>query len=346
MVGLHQASLVCSERGEEMVSSNIIDRPLYKSKWIHFSYGPSKGTASDKYFLRPQFLESDGIVHWTPENGNSGSKSNGEDQEKPDSLGESRPLRLANKFACIAMLEAGSTCNLAPKGLQHVLAMSSGNSIFAVRSLCEDPSISSRRHSIKRIIGNIGRPGITMLIPAAAPRIRRRPDEWRHIRHLEYDYSLENNFPCTSLHLSLTSFEVPHSFGIAGGVDAQVTLVESLVSVHDKGEWIADLDVLGSLSNQLLRLDHKDCQHAGLSEQMPKGYSRLTSIDNWDELLDPPDLCKGNLGVIRAHENWLARLAAACVSVQKGYRTVVSSSGNVCLRCMKPDPEAPQICVL
>ena len=363
-----------------MISSTIIDRPLYQSKWIQFSLEPSKSdvprsdlpifskshdgtrTSGDDY-EGSETSEED--ISSTIGEGDDSSEADGKHSsfETDDQAGDisvddndltnatpllaSRPLELANKFACIAMLEAGSSCNLDPKGLQHVLAVSSGNSIFAARSLCEDPSDSNGEHKIKRIIGNLGRPGITMLIPAAAPRIRRRSDEWLHIRHLDYDYAPEDNFPSTSLHLSLTSFEVPYNFGVAGGVDAQVTLVESLVSVHDKGQWVADLDVLGSLSSRLLhRLDHRDCQHANVPERTQRGYSKLTSIDNWDELLDPLDLsCKGSLDVIRAHENWLARLAAACISIQRGYRTAVLSSGSICLCSLKSGPEASQICI-
>lgn len=37
-----------------------------------------------------------------------------------------------------------------------------------------------------------------------------------------------------------------------------------------------------------------------------------TSIDNWDELLDPPE---GN-NTVRARGNWVARLAATCIVMQ------------------------------
>ena len=216
--------------------------------------------------------------------------------------------------------------------------MSYGNSIYATRSLFEDPSNIIGKNAIRRIIGNLGRPGLTMLIPPAVPRIRARSDEWRHILHRHYDVGStpEDRFPNTSLHLSITSYELPFSFGIARGIDAQCTFVEPLVSVFDKGDWVADLDVLGCLSSNLLeRFGVTKCRHTVTSKRTSRAYAQLTTIDNWDELLDPPDsLGKGNSGVVRAHQNWLGRLAAACISVQKGYRTAVLEAGPVCLRCL------------
>ena len=243
------------------------------------------------------------------------------------------------KFACIAMLELGSACNLGPDALEHVMAMSSGNSIFTSTNLLTDPAMINKDQGIKRVIGNLGRAGIVMLVPPANPRIRPLTDEWRQIQHAKYDGNLENKFSQTSLHVSFTLFEVPLSFGIAGGVDREVIILETLVSVHDRGKWVADLNVPDSLSSG--RLEHmKKCAH-GLLQHRNQTLDRteLTSIDNWEELLDPPEGFNLNFGagraaIVRAHNNWTARLAAACISVQKGYRTVVLPPGPVCMSCL------------
>ena len=49
-------------------------------------------------------------------------------------------------------------------------------------------------------------------------------------------------------------------------------------------------------------------------------HLNLTMIDNWDELLDPPET--GAI-IIRAHKNWLARLGLVAVCVKLGFKTLL-----------------------
>jgi hypothetical protein len=135
---------------------------------------------------------------------------------------------------------------------------------------------------------------------------------------------------------------------VTGGVDPEVTLVESIVALYDHETWVADLDILGSLA-KVARFQ------SGCNEERHTKRSRLTrnkiwtSIDNWDELFDQPSSAKGkNVGVLRAHGNWLARLAAAVLSVQKGYRTIVLPQRELCQYCVEQDgsKELPQVCIL
>ena len=62
---------------------------------------------------------------------------------------------------------------------------------------------------------------------------------------------------------------------------------------------------------------------------------QLFSIDCWEELLDPPqDLGVSRVGLVRAGSHWNARLAAMCISVQKGLRTqVLPVMEPLCFNC-------------
>lgn len=73
----------------------------------------------------------------------------------------------------------------------------------------------------------------------------------------------------------------------------------------------------------------------------------------WEELLDSPNH-REKAGVVRAYGNWIARLAATCISIQKGHRTILISKSPVCSACVdgvfaadrKQEEQSPQICIL
>lgn len=103
-----------------------------------------------------------------------------------------------------------------------------------------------------------------------------------------------------------------------GTVDAEVTVLESLMSVYDRQKWTGDIDVVSHFS----ALEHNDrfgrfyvdggytppstCRHAPSSTFTSETFikrlgaahrRRLISIDSWDELLDPPEkLGSQNIG--------------------------------------------------
>ncbi|MCJ1380103.1 hypothetical protein MMC17_003206 [Xylographa soralifera] len=252
----------------------------------------------------------------------------------------SGPMRThASIFSCIAMLESG-TCNIDPQQLDQVFAMSCGNSIYVAAPLLQDPFQRNETTTIKRIVGNLGRGGISMLVPPTAPRIRPlSPGRWQQVQHRPFDGKMDDHFNHTSIHLTFTQYEVPLVSGERGSVDPQAVLLESLVSVHDSGEWVADLDVVGalrscSLFQRVPQPSNSACSHITMSAT---GTTKacLVSVDNWEELIDnPEDLNDNRMGVVRAHGNWLARLAVASVSVQKGLRTLVLPTAPViCWHC-------------
>jgi hypothetical protein len=244
-------------------------------------------------------------------------------------------LNRSQAFACIAMFDSG-TARVDPSTLHRVMAMSSGNSIYVATPLLADPFSQYGGHEIKRIIGNIGRPGIAMLVPPQSPRLRRSDGEssWKLVNHNEFDGKKENCFGATSMHLSFTGYEAPVSLDSQGLQDVEVYLVESVISVHERGEWVADLDVLGMLeqSKMLKRYEKRtSCSHSCSSRS---GYNRdiirLTAIDNWDELLDSPL----GAGIVRANANWTARLATTVAALQKGHPVCIIN-GDACWECMR-----------
>lgn len=235
---------------------------------------------------------------------------------------------LAHTFACIAMMESG-VHNVAPSSLTHVFAVSSGNSIFVASTLLCDPGETPESYEVKRVIGNIGRAGTAMMIPPQETRIREVPDgTWQMINHNQFDGKLEDSFRNTSLHLSFTKYTQPINIGgLSGAQDNDIFFLESLVSVHDRDRWIADLDIFGSYRSRLFQrvCMEEQCDH-------PNNVPSLIVIDNWDELLEREQMP----AIVMAHKNWVARLAIAAISVRKGYPTfVLPQSQSICWHCVE-----------
>lgn len=253
---------------------------------------------------------------------------------------------LAEKLACIAMFETGSH-TVRSEQLKSVMAMSSGNSIYVANALLQDPLEANQYgpQGITRIVGNIDHPGVVMLAPPQAPLVREEdPGSWRVVNHHKFDGKVENCFSGTSLHLSFTKYEVPLSVSI-GAVDAEISMVETLISTHDQKHWVADLDIIASLrSTEFTRLQSPRCTHEGTNPRPTMENAavqigrasgkRLVSISSWEELLDPPgNLGITSIGVVRASDSWHARLATMSVSVQRRLRTVVLPTEPLCTIC-------------
>ena len=230
-------------------------------------------------------------------------------------------------FACIAMCETGRL-NLDPFRIESVMAISSGNSLYIASDLLKDPAQPVRVPYVKRVVGNIGRAGLALLVPPQEPKLPvEDPDSWRLIDHASFDGKLDNCFATTSLHLGFSGYEFALADDSQGGRFTEAFFIEAVVSVHDRGEWVADLDVLRALDDPLFyTLQTKACCKKKSSPTKPGFY--MTSIDQWAELLDQRDHC----AVVRAYQNWQARLAATIISVQLGYETLVFL-GDPCWKC-------------
>lgn len=147
--------------------------------------------------------------HWT-------ARSAPEDYTEFESF---MPITLtrAAAFSCIAFLESGSF-DFVPHFLEQVMAISIGDSLYVAAPLLSDPAASLAPYELRRVIGNIGRAGLALLIPPKNPLVR-SPDSgmWSVVNHEMFDGKLEDNFTSTSLHLGFTGYEFPVMDGEHGG---------------------------------------------------------------------------------------------------------------------------------
>jgi hypothetical protein len=115
------------------------------------------------------------------------------------------------------------------------------------RRLCYATRINLPRTQIlDALLENLGRAGGSLLIPPADPAVREPYDDrWTQINYTKLDGKVEDSFQHTSIHLSFTSYEMPLSMDSGSGrtIDRPAALLETLVSVYDRGSWIADLDM-------------------------------------------------------------------------------------------------------
>ena len=220
-----------------------------------------------------------------------------------------KDMTRAHSFACIAMMESGRY-NLDIEHTRAVIALCCGNSIFVAGILLSDPATDNLGINIRHLIGNVGHAWMVLIVSPDGPSTRAPTYDASMTDHNLYDGRHINSFKGTSLHLSFTQWEMPLEWYSTGDVDQQLFLLESVISVQDNGQWIADLDVLGLERDgvEILQLVC-DCDRT-----KPPTAKDIVSLDSWEELLDSPP----SVRVIRASNNWVARLCAAVILVRKG----------------------------
>jgi hypothetical protein len=297
------------------VTTSIFTKPLHEALWLDensprlFLEG-SRTTTSNQ-------IDSDDDSSDAPDPANELHSPNEDHFEWLMKYTLDRP----RTFACIAMFENASM-NIDPEGLKEVMALSVANSIYVAMPLLCDPYVQPLDHEVKHIVGNIGRPGITFLVPPPNPMVRKE-DGWEdEASHCSFDGVFEDKFKSSSLHLSFTKFWIPLGQTKEGVQDVEACFQQTPIRLHGPdGKWVADLDILGSLNSSLFQrlIDPRlrKCKHDKVRRQKP--CVQLKSIDSWTSFLDRPKLP----GVVRATGNWLARLAAATLNVQLGYPVLV-----------------------
>ncbi|CEI67429.1 unnamed protein product [Fusarium venenatum] len=225
---------------------------------------------------------------------------------------------LSNSLSCVAYLEGGF--DLEPMNLERLTC---------------DPWDSPEAYELKRFTGNVGRSGVTLLVPPKTSMVMEREEtSWRVISSSAFDGTSQNYFPKTSMHLSFTEYYVPlvQSSDVQEQ-SSQVFLLESVVSVYDSGRWIGDVDVLKCLASPfLIYTVDNGCngQHAN------RHFRGVSSLETWDDVLDPPP---GEC-VIRAQGCWLARLAIVTIFIEargesNGERIAILSN-DTCWKCYGP----------
>jgi hypothetical protein len=133
--------------------------------------------------------------------------------------------------------------------------------------------------------------------------------------------------------LTFTESEDAIYMGNRGLRDRQVVLLEALISIDDRGRNVGDLDILSMFSNPRF-VTQTECPHTAEQKKtslqcLPYLTDRLTSVDCWEEFLDPPE----RTAIFRASGNWQARLGAAAAAVQMGKNVLVLPE-NPCLHCL------------
>ena len=241
-------------------------------------------------------------------------------------------MDLKAAFSCICFFESGRF-QIQPTNLQNVMALCSNDLIWVASCLLDDPlsGCSLEKCSQVRVFpGNIGRSGIAFLVAPVEPMRRSSTiHDFREIVHRPFEGHLQNNFRTTSLHLSFTTAESPIGDGFSGMRDEEIYLLETLLSVHEGGEWVADLDVLKSFSNR------DNYTVSVLCEEHPNSQMdtelEASCIDNWTELLEPPE---ARFGIVRACGDWQARLATFTLAVSTGNHVVILPN-SICWDCVK-----------
>ncbi|KIV77822.1 hypothetical protein PV11_09602 [Exophiala sideris] len=254
---------------------------------------------------------------------------------EPNTNTEKPIFSLAEAFTCITLLETGSV-EVTPSSLDKVFALARDNSLFVAKTLLQDPWARGDPSAIEHLNGNVGKPGLTLMIPPPNPKTKKLDMKgYMVLPHARFDGSLHDAFANTTLHLSFTKYEQPVSSQTYGEKDARAYYRESLVSILDRGEWIADLDIQAAREDALF-LRVPLCKHdpddwlpnANYDEKRTPAKG-LTAIDHWKELLDLPSTD----GIVRTRGNWIGRLGAATMSIQMKKRTLVLPDG-FCWKCI------------
>jgi hypothetical protein len=258
-------------------------------------------------------------------------------------------LTIRESFSAILYLESNFCIH--PNQLQNVMAISSGNSMFISNALVSDPSHGPSRVNIRHVMGNVGRPGTALLVPPLEPRIMKLElDHWHLVNLADWDGGTRDCFADTTLHLWFTGKTQEVDIGFSGAQDTELYILESVVSVHGRGQWIADLDIGKALTDKysLCRWRGIPSDGKALACRTPNPAQSadrcagshdmqyrqddipLTALENWSELLSLP----ANSCVFLASGNWQARLAATVIAVALRKNVCVLRE-SVCWGCIK-----------
>ncbi|KLU92095.1 hypothetical protein MAPG_11042 [Magnaporthiopsis poae ATCC 64411] len=259
-------------------------------------------------------------------------------------LHEMGPL-LAMEF--ISFFEIGK---ILPEFLPHsagaVIGIAVGDSVYVPTKLLSDPAGDiGRSYKFSRLLGNIGRPGLTVLTCPAPTDLQVRdfdPGSWQKVPP-RFNGECEDAFSKTSMHISFTDWQTPlFHIESVGQHDSEINHVEVVVSVRDSGEWVADVNPLWALGHSSVqqlpwkidqgRTVHDYPQHlhgSGKEHQKAADGNRpggdtagsevpavsvfdrdgMMAIESWDQILDLPE----GVLVIKSSGNWVSRLAIVSV---------------------------------
>ena len=250
--------------------------------------------------------------------------------ESSNSIVNSNARDLRNVFSCIALFETGFM-DVDPASIgEDIIAMCNANSIFVASELLLDPTAEVPPVPVERMTGNIGKPGLAFLITPPNPKIGPVDfKSWNVIDHKPFNGSHTDSFASTSLHLSFTGFELPLDLGQRGIREVPALFIETAVSVYDRGQWIADLNIMKSCKSWAGLKQKHHCQHRHQERVDANLFTPLVCIDSWLEFLDQPL----QNSVVRARSNAMARLATAALATQQS-RKVLIMPEEECWQCL------------
>ncbi|KAI1320519.1 hypothetical protein F5Y16DRAFT_417425 [Xylariaceae sp. FL0255] len=200
---------------------------------------------------------------------------------------------------------------LSESTLDKVIGFAVGDSILVRSELLNDPwpktGAARSKSPFSRLLGNVGKPGVTLLYtPSDLMCANRDPGAWRMANYAQFDGKFIDCFQQTSMHLKMLEWTQPVTDDeTSGQLTVEVHFVEAVISVHDRGVWLGDIDILSALNRanvtqfNCLQTHHK-------SEVVGHNADSIIALDTWDEVLDCP---QDGIGIVRARGNWVARLA-------------------------------------
>ena len=216
---------------------------------------------------------------------------------------------LQTALSCIAYFETGGF-DISPSYLaDRTFAICYASSIFVAGALLRDPLDDNPEVPVERIVGNVGEPGLVILI--TPPDVKTREVElssWRMVAHEPFDGTARTNFDRTSFHLSFTGYKLPIDNNRRSHRETPAYFLETATSIYDRGEWVADVDIIQA-AQKWQRVPECTC-HDHEQKDIHPTQSPFVAVDTWLELLDPPV----QNAVIRAHKNPVGRLATAALA--------------------------------
>ena len=237
-------------------------------------------------------------------------------------------LSRSQALSCVILFALGVDIDL-----DHIeaFAVASGDSIFLSEFLLCDPFLTPPGMALRRISANLGHTGVLILVPVKEPKFRSPDPKDRQLYNLKpFDGILSDCFQNTTFHLSGTSRALPVVLPESGGFQESCSYLETVLSVYDRGEWVADLDLsllpTGAISSSQIR--RVVCEDSSVCGDQAPTFGGV-SIENWTELLDPPE---GEVLMVQACGNWQARLASTVVAAMTGCEVLLLPS-HFCWNC-------------
>ncbi|BCS21457.1 uncharacterized protein APUU_21889S [Aspergillus puulaauensis] len=254
------------------------------------------------------------------------------------------PLTRQQAFALILQFESG-TLSAEVNEMDKVMAISSGNSLFIAQRVLSDPIPPDNMAScaVAHALGNVGKPGIALLFAPEQPLVREHDVErWQIVNHNLFDGSQAGGvFDGSSLHMSFTGWEGPLRVrGPSAFRGMEAYNLETRISMYDRAEWVADLNILESLTSspnlKVCGVYGRQCDH---DPSIAASGAELVSIDCWEELLSTADRPM----VLRSGSSWMVRLTGVSIAYSRGFKCfLLPAHKEFCWTCVVEEADTGQ----